>query len=566
MAAEPVLSTKKHRVIGWKPEDADRDTSRPHGWPRWARISAALGAGLLFALVLLAGFVTWRLNQIRQQDAANAAGLSPRESLRDAFVGRSRAEFAREAATRGLEGVRKTPSDHPAVLRRLVEIERIVYSADKAFGDGNYGQAVQLYDSITAETKAFASSLEDMRKTQEGYDQFMVNEERISRFKDLAPEDYDAALTAAGAARTLLQEGSFTLARQKMNEGATLLASIEQRLADEIEQRLADGRAALATGSGGDARKAFERVLELQPGHELAVKGLDRAKNIERVFALLREAEAQENKSDFEAAQKTFEQAFALDGQSATAQAGVARMKVAIRDRDFDSALAHAQAARTDQNWDAAIAGFEVALKLYPDNADVKTQLADARVRQREAHIQRSLTDAYALERVYDWSGARQIYLQLLDYEPHQSDAEEGLLRTGRVIRALLKFDRLIDDARAQAQRASFQSAIAAFNEAMANKPSYLELTSDQVELKNLLERQSRPIEVTIVSDNKTYVTIQGVRLLGRFQSTSVPVLPGNYEIIGRRRGYEDVREVIRVRAGDSVPPLTIVASKRVNM
>lgn len=555
---------KKHRVIAWKPANSPADPNARARLPKWVTIVAGTGGALLLLVALVGGYVVYKINRM-QQEAEIAASLetSPGQNLREAFVGRSRAEYAREAAMRGLEGVRKTPSDHPAILRRLIEIERLLLTADKAFGDGSYGLAVRQFDGIAAETKDFGAKLEDMRKAREGYDKFLVNVGRVEPLKALAPQTYDNALTAAGAARTFLDEGNFSLARQKIDEATVTLQSIEQSISNQLEESLAAGRAALSQGDGDAATAAFTKALELQPGNDFAVKSLERAKTIGRVFALIGEAGTLEAGKDFEKAQASFEQAFKIDAQSATAQAGVARMKAAIRERDFNAALDLARTASDEGRWNDAITAYETALKLFPDDTNVKELLAKGRVLQREAFIQDSLATAYDREREYDWNGARRVYLDLLKFEPQQVDAEEGLLRTGKVLRALLKFERLMDDSRSQAQQANFQPAIAAFNEALANKPEYLSLTPAQEELRLLLERQSRPVEITLVSDNRTYVTIQGVRLLGKFERTSLPILPGNYEIIGRRRGYADVREVIRVRGEEPIPPITVVANSR---
>ncbi|HEX9786064.1 MAG TPA: hypothetical protein VGA56_25480 [Opitutaceae bacterium] len=527
-------------------------------------VIAAVGGALLLVVALIGALVVYRLDKMQKEAAAIAAAeMSPGQNLRAAFVSRSRAEFAREAAMRGLENVRKVPSDHPSVLRRMINIERILLNADKAFGDANYGIAVEQYELVTTETKQFASSLEDMRKAREGYDRFLVDFARMERWRSLAPEKFDQALTAAGAAQTFLSEGSFSVAREKMNEATTTLASVGTSVAAQLESSLADGRAALAQGKGAAAKAVFERALELQSGNEFALKSLERAKTIKQVFDLIHRGEALEREARFEQTKEAFEKAFDVDAQSATAQAGIARMKALIRERDFKAALDRAAAAREEGKWNDVIDAYEAALKLSPDDASVKEQLATARVEQREAFIQDSLATAYEFERAYDWNNARRIYLELLKFEPEQADAAEGLSRTGKVLRALLKFERLIDDARSLAQRASFQSAIATFNEALANKPSYLALTPEQDELRILLEKQSRPVQVSLVSDNRTYVTIQGLRLLGRFEKTSVAMLPGNYEFIGRRRGYQDVREVVRIRGDDNMQPITIVANTR---
>ncbi|MGH8019598.1 MAG: hypothetical protein ACREIA_15220 [Opitutaceae bacterium] len=563
MAADSPSPGKKHKVIAWKPDAPEPGRGQDRRLPKWVTIVAGIGGSLLLVVALLGALAVYRLNRMQSEAEMAQTQISPGESFRDAFVSRSRAEYARDEATRGLQNVRKIPSDHPAVLRRLIEIERIVLGADKAFGDANYASAVQQYEIVTEETKQFASALEDMRKAREGYDRFLVDFSRMERLRELAPQKFDKALTDAGAAQTFLSEGSFTVAREKMDEASRTLASVETEIAAQLETTLAAGRSALAQGDGAAAQAAFERSLELQPGNEFAVKSLERAKKIEEVFDMLGEAEALEKQGGFEEAQKIFEQTFEFDPQSAAAQAGVARMKRSIRERDFQAALDRAAVAQEESRWNDVIAAYEAALKLSPDDEEVKKKLATARVEQREAFIQDSLAAAYDFEREYDWNNARRIYLDLLKFEPEQADAAEGLSRTGKVLRALLKFERLVEDARSLAQRANFQGAISTFNNALANKPSYLPLTPDQVELHSMLDQQSRPVPVPLVSDNRTYVTIQGLKLLGRFEQTSVPMYPGDYEIVGRRRGYQDVREVVRVRGGESIQPITIVAHAR---
>lgn len=568
MSSDTSPGSKKHRVIAWKPENSAQEKVSTRRLPRWVTVLLATGGALLLVVAILGAVVVYRINKMQRDAVAAQAAANPGANLRAEFVSRSRAEFARGAAMRGLDNVRKTPSDHPAVVRRLIEIERILLGADKAFGDANYALAVQQYDAVAAETKQFASVLEDMRKARQGYDKFLIDVSRLERLKPLAPDKFDAAMTAAGAARTFLDEGSFSLARQKMDEAASTLESIEKSITEKLETSLSAGRSALTQGDGQAAKAAFTQALELQPGNEVAVKGLDRAKTINQVFELNEKAAALEKEEKFEEAQNAFEKAFAIDAQSATAQAGIARMKSSIRERDFNAALAQAKADSEAEKWNDAISQYEAALKLYPDNKDVKQSLAEARVKQREAFITNTLETAYDYEEKHEWNQARRLYLDLLKFEPNQADAEEGLLRTGKVLRALLKFERLIDDARSHAQGADFQSAIAAFNEALTNKPSYLSLTPEQDELRSLLEKQSRPVQVTFVSDNRTYVTIQGMSggLLGKFEQRTVSILPGNYQIVGRRRGYQDAREVLRVRADEGIPPVTVVANTRMGL
>lgn len=561
MSVDSSSSQKKHRVIGWKPEGADTTVAPRAGLPRWARNT----------LVVVGVFLIWRLGiapfvfrSDRPEAATDFGGTTPVASLTQSFENRSKAEFARSEANRALEVIAKTKPDHPAIINHLVTIDRLRAAADSALGNRDYVTAVQRYEALTTEAKNLATALEDRRKAREGYDRFIVDVERLERFSYLRPEVFQAAITAAGASQSFIDNGSFKLGREKIEQAATMLRELDKAIADELEHYLSIGRAALTNGDGRAAEIAFSRALELEPKHKLAAMGLKRAEHIEAVFSHLNTAAKLEAAGKLEEAQDHFEKAFALDNQSATAQAGISRMKAAIKERDFQQALARAKAAGEANQWDEAIAAYEAALKVVPGDKEVERKLAEARVRQREARIQAMLETAYNYEREYDWEAAKRTYLDLIAYQPGQPEAEEGLLRTGKVIRAILVFEKKLEEARSHAQRANFQLAIHAFNEAMASKPSYLELTPEQNQLKSLLELQSRPVPVTFISDRRTYVTISGVRMLNKFEQTTVSLLPGNYEVIGRRRGYEEVRETLRVRADDPIPPVTIIANKRI--
>ena len=93
----------------------------------------------------------------------------------------------------------------------------------------------------------------------------------------------------------------------------------------------------------------------------------------------------------------------------------------------------------------------------------------------------------------------------------------------------------------------------------MAVKPSYLEPSDRVQQMRSLLMSQSQPVDVTFKSDGKTYVSISAFKLLGLIETTTVKVVPGDYEIIGRRRGYKDVNMLLQVRSG-TTPPLVTVA------
>jgi hypothetical protein len=40
-----------------------------------------------------------------------------------------------------------------------------------------------------------------------------------------------------------------------------------------------------------------------------------------------------------------------------------------------------------------------------------------------------------------------------------------------------------------------------------------------------------------------------------------VKILPGDYQVIGRRRGFQDVTMTVQVRGGVPLPPVTVICT-----
>jgi hypothetical protein len=125
----------------------------------------------------------------------------------------------------------------------------------------------------------------------------------------------------------------------------------------------------------------------------------------------------------------------------------------------------------------------------------------------------------------------------------------------------LLQYERYVQDAEAFAAKAEFQAAIRAFNQAMSVKPAYL-VNSDKVQqLHEMLMTQNKPVEVTFKSDGKTWFSIENYRLPSQFETNSIKMLPGDYAIIGRRKGFQDVHILLQVRNGVPPPTVTVVCN-----
>jgi hypothetical protein len=130
------------------------------------------------------------------------------------------------------------------------------------------------------------------------------------------------------------------------------------------------------------------------------------------------------------------------------------------------------------------------------------------------------------------------------------------------------KYNRRIETAGFYAVQAEFQTAINVYNQAMAEKPPDLPLSDAVKTLQATLQAQNARVDVTLVSDGQTFVSVLGQRAGQRapekFGQAVVGILPGNYEVIGRRPGYRDVVVPLEVRNGAPPPVLSVVCTQPV--
>ncbi|WP_069960999.1 tetratricopeptide repeat protein [Lacunisphaera limnophila] len=549
---------KKRRVIHWDPEHG-----RDNGAKRWTVLRLAawiLGGGL--ALLIVAGLAIRGIRlvvgpQFLRPDAVATSTTTDDPSL--AFVTESKATLARENVANALNEMRRLPQDHPSQLQQLILIEKAFLGGEILLANRNYAAAYAHFTALGREIDAFSENVKLKQVTQKAYDEVLVRMRDLDRARDLAPAEFETAFADAGTGRQFFVDGRFATAKKQFDAAFAALDRAEAALKDFVDDNLRQALEAVAAGDKPRALAAFQAALEKDPGNEIGLQGLKRAEVADRVRALIIQGEGLEQKQEHAAAAESYGKAFELDAFSAVAQQGKSRNERLKKETALNAALADATAHREAAAWDQAIAAYERALKVDPTNENVSKALAETReTAQREA-VKSALAKALAYENKYEWEQARGSYHETMELDPANTEAKEGYFRTGKMIRTLMQYNKLVDVAESHAQRAEFQSSIRSFNEAMAIKPAYLALTDRVSQLRAVLNLQSKPVDVTFRSDGNCWVSISNFRMLGKISSQTVKMLPGDYEIVSRRKGYQDVLLLLQVRNG-STPPIVSVA------
>jgi tetratricopeptide (TPR) repeat protein len=383
-----------------------------------------------------------------------------------------------------------------------------------------------------------------------------------------SPEAYNTALAAARRGDELYRTGEFGQATAAYQESDLALAALQTELPALFARLLREGEEALQSADSERAIASFELALQIDPPSADAYEGLQRAQALDEVESLLREGDRLQAQGDLRGAGELFRQAVALDSDHLRAASRVADNRQRVIDADFTSIMSEGFVLLQRGDAQGAISAFERALRVKPGNQQANEAIVQTREQITLEAIAGHRRIAEGHEEREQWELAVASYDQALALDPNVIFAVEGRDYSAR----RLQLDNLLQLNIQQPERLSDQ---AAFEEALEVLRIGRDLdrdlggagprlTAQLSSLEALLEEMQIPLEVTILSDNATNVTIFQVGQLGTFAETSVLLRPGRYVAVGTRPGYRDVREEFVVGFGRELNTLTIRCNEQI--
>lgn len=202
-----------------------------------------------------------------------------------------------------------------------------------------------------------------------------------------------------------------------------------------------------------------------------------------------------------------------------------------------------------------AFARAEAARPGAPSTADALKRVEEARKAEGLTAHRARAEEAEARE---DWKGAAAEYEAALKLDPRVAFALAGRARSGP--RAAL--DDTLEGYLRKPERLSTE-AVAREAERTLGRTEHVEqpgprLRRQREALERLLKDARTPVDVPLVSDGMTEVVVLRVGTLGTFRKKDVPLRPGSYVVLGKRRGYRDTRKTLVVAPGARPAPLDV--------
>lgn len=157
-----------------------------------------------------------------------------------------------------------------------------------------------------------------------------------------------------------------------------------------------------------------------------------------------------------------------------------------------------------------------------------------------------------------DWRAALVEYDAALKLEPQVAFAQEGRARS----RPRAELDETLAAYLQRPERLSTEAVAREAERALVRareaSPDGPRLQQQTAALERLLREARTPVDVHLVSDGLTEVSVLRVGSLGTFREKKVALRPGSYVVVGKRQGYRDSRQTLVVSPTRVPPPLDV--------
>lgn len=379
-----------------------------------------------------------------------------------------------------------------------------------------------------------------------------------------AQQPYQSALDLARAGDEGYRSQQFDVATENYRQAEEIFSDLLQSVPDVFQQYLLSGSQALRDGDAAAAQSSFSLALQLQPGSAEASRGLERARTLDEVLGLLDSGRSLREENRLSEASTVFEQAIALDADHEEARSELAATREAIAEQEFtavmSSGFASLQAGRAEE----AINSFERALRMRPGSQQAQAALSQTRDELAVNRISRHRDRAEGFAAAEQWQQAVAEYEAALEVDANLVFANEGRDYAAK----RLQLDRLLQDAIERPMRladpAVYEQTVGVYYTGR-NLPEAGPRLGQQLDrLEQLLQEARIPVDVQLVSDSATSVTVYQVGELGQFDSRVLSLLPGSYVAVGTRPGFRDVRAEFEVGFGKQSQQIRIQCNEPV--
>ena len=406
----------------------------------------------------------------------------------------------------------------------------------------------------------------DRKKTQSALRKALVS---VDTLENLTPEIW--AKSDWSEIKEIIDQGQLNYRTKHYTSALENFIAVEKRakrlvkkLPLLIDNLVAEGNLALQTQDSTGAYQAFDKILKIRPNHSHARRGLERAVNLDKVFSLIEQGKSFEKMNALDKAKSALQEALRIDPESTAARATIERLKLSEKEKEYYNLMSKGYKNLNRKLFNEAEKSFISAYKLFGNREAPMRAVDEVKNTKINYDIENYEEKAIQAKINENWQDAYQNFSQILkiDSSLRRAKKEREIARTRvRLEKQMLGY---LNEPLLLLNEKVYRKAETVLSKAKKERPRGAKLSKQISEMENVLILSRKPITVLIRSDGKTSVDLSRNGELGVFLEKSINLRPGEYTLVGRRRGYKECRKTFALQPGQSTKITKMICREEV--
>ncbi|MCP4343825.1 MAG: hypothetical protein GY799_34360 [Desulfobulbaceae bacterium] len=306
-----------------------------------------------------------------------------------------------------------------------------------------------------------------------------------------------------------------------------------------FEENLQKASSFLAEDRYDEAKLHIEKALTVDSRSPEALEVQQKIEKLPFLLPLLNGAKVARAENDLEKEYDFLQQILEIAPEREELSERMQVLAELIKAQEFDRHIASGFTAIAKTKAKEARSHYQQAKKIDSERAELPVLLEQLLALEKSIRVKLAIKRAEQAVRRDDWQQVKVNFSKAAKDAPGNKTVAEGQRRADFVLGLLARFNQYSKnpyrlshvDVRKEAEQTLAQAKSAS---------AYSFTIKRQAEqLAELIAKINRVIPVTVISDNKTYVSVRGVGKVGVVSQKTVQLKPGKYTFEGARSGYK---------------------------
>jgi len=347
----------------------------------------------------------------------------------------------------------------------------------------------------------------------------------------------------------------------------TLITTAEKTITDSqsaFEQAMQQAQSAYENNDYPNARLAIDTALLLDSSSEQAPTLASQIELIPQIADLNEAIRVAKIENNAAKELKLIQQLLAIAPEREAMQQRANILRTQLANAQFNQHISHAYRAIDNRQAAEAKKALALAQKVYPSRsevADAKNKVASLESQLRfETHSEKALV----AEKADDWITAKQQLELALKEKPADKTLSNKLADADRIVSLMKTFKRLLATPYRLANKQVKTEADISLIQSQSYTSKSPSLANMTRQLESTIKAVNTPVNVTVLSDGNTNISVRGVGIVGTTTSKMIELKPGPYTFEGKRKGYKSKLVEIMIPIDKPTYQLRVVADERI--